>query len=91
MDAKTYPFSAWRLTPGFKPVPVEIANKLDSWGSGELYQDGNGKFFRGEELHETKQACIDAGNASLDAQEAKVKKMIESISKKRAALAKDQP
>lgn len=87
MTDRTYPYTAWTLTPSFKPKPVTLvscyAAYAETWDVSE-----SEKSYHVADLFPTKDAAIAAGWESIHEQEAKLARMRDSLDKKRTALAK---
>lgn len=78
-----FPYTAWRLTPTFKPVEVVIARRSQSW----LISD-QGKYLCSSEVYPTKAEAIEDGRKRIAVTEADITKREARIAKKRAALDK---
>jgi len=85
MTAKTYPYTAWRLLPSFKPVPVEIARVYADYRP-EWLVTNKGTIVGVNTVYDTQADAIAAGRARLEAMSDKYRAMGVSIFKKRAAL-----
>lgn len=86
---RTYPYKAWKLSPSFKPIEVELvksAGKSDYFKHYDLI--ASGRAYHLKELFATKHLAIDDGWSRIAAMQAKVNDSLASISKKRAALQK---
>lgn len=84
-----FPYKAWRLTPGMKPVEVEIVGVNQSWN--RRYKEvraSNESAYAIADLYETKAEAIESGYAVLRNQKAKLDKQQANIDKKLAALLK---
>ena len=91
MTAETnFPYTAWKLTPSFKPAEVVIKSAYRAWGPGEathLISD-SGRYYLVGEIYATRDDAIADGRARLTQQEADIAKKVANIEKKRAALDK---
>lgn len=92
MTAETkFPYTAWKLTPSFKPTEVVIKSEYQgNWGSEEITHliSDSGRYYSVGEIYATRPDAIAGGRARLKEQEADIAKKVASISKKRAALDK---
>lgn len=84
---KQYPYTGWILTISMKPKPVVFV------GGGKCYYGPydtteDGKRYDIGRIYSTKSDAITAGNAQLDVQREKLKRMQERIDKRQAALDK---
>jgi hypothetical protein len=85
MSAQLAPFTAWRLTPGFRPQQVTIVDSRVSFGT-TFFISESGKRFSESELFDTAMAAINHGFQRLGDQEAYIKKLMAGVAKKRKAL-----
>lgn len=89
MTERTYPYQAWVLKPSFKPALVTIERAYKSYSSPNQWDVAEGgKLYSMSELFPTQERAIEVGWQRIHEMEAKLEKTIDSISKKRAALAK---
>lgn len=80
-----YPFTAWMLTPGYRPKEVTITESY--WMSGYLKRD-TGSCIRRENLFDTRAECVTDGFRRLEEAEARIEKQKASNAKRRATLEK---
>lgn len=85
MSARTYPYTAWRLLPSFKPTQVVISGTYSANRPYWLLTD-KGRIIGDSEVHDTCEAAIAAGRAKLEAMSDKYRAMGVSIYKKTQAL-----
>lgn len=85
---RTYPYTAWTLTPSFKPKQVTLVRNYHSGFGGDWDQIEEGRLYSAADLFPTRDAAIDAGWTRIHEQEAKLAKMQDRINKKRENLAK---
>ena len=85
MSTRTFPFTAWRLLPGFGTQKVTVVKASDYFGV-EFYETEKGKTLRGSSLFETEKAAIDFGFQCLGDRGAHIKKLQDGVAKKRKAL-----
>lgn len=84
--SRTYPFTAYVLTPAMQVKKVELVEcgrytkSLHFTARGHSYCDGS--------LHDTPQSAISAGHAKLAAQRSKLQVQQANIEKRAANLAK---
>ena len=86
-----FPYTAWKLTPGFKPVEVLIkAEYRGDWGREEVTHliSDSGRYHSVGEIYATRADAIAGGRTRLKEQEADIAKKVANIAKKRAALDK---
>ncbi len=62
---KDVPFTAYRLTPGFKVVETVIVRAEPSWLGGVQLTDVNGTYRNSASLYDTREAAIAAGSEKL--------------------------
>lgn len=86
MSTRTYPFTAYVLTPAMRVEKVELMRKC-FWRSG-YHETAIGKLYRDSELHGTTQEAIAAGRAKLDEQRRKLHVQQANIEKRAANLDK---
>jgi len=84
---RTFPFTAWRLLPGFTPAKVVLVKQYDGYGGKRLVSDKH-KYYKESDIFDSPKAAIDEGFARLSAQEAHIDKLRAGIDKKHAALIK---
>lgn len=85
----TFPYTAWVLTPSFKPVAVTFVRfryQCPSYGS--LHETDAGKTYRTKNIHQTRAAAIVWGFTDLAEQQAAIDKKQQNLYKRRAALDK---
>ncbi len=82
-----FPYTAWRLTPSFKPVEVVIGRSYKAW-DGDFLVSERGKYLRGSEVFPTKEQAVEFGRKRIAEMEAEITKREGMIAKKRAALDK---
>jgi len=81
MEKRTYPFSAFVLTPSMaKVVEVKLIEKM--WCAPGWHEADSGKVYGDADLHPTPEAAIAAGRAKLDEQRAKLAKQQANIEKR---------
>lgn len=85
MPQKSYPYTAWRLLPSFKPTQVVIAGTYSANHPYWLLSD-TGRIFGVSEVYDTHADAIAAGRAKLEAMSDKYRAMGVSIYKKTQAL-----
>lgn len=87
--SRTYPYTAWTLTPSFKPKQVTLVKAYDSYSNrGEWDVAEGGKLYSAKnDLFASKEDAIAAGWERIHEQEAKLSKMQAGIYKRRTALA----
>lgn len=84
-----FPYKAWRLTPSFKPVEVEITGNNTGWNRRHKeVRASNGSNYQIGDLFESKALAIEDGRTSLRIQQELLNKRQATIDKKLAALAK---
>jgi len=81
----SFPCTAWRLTPSFKPTTVQIVREYSAKHPEWVCSD-TGRLFDRRELFDTQEAAIAAGRDKLDVMGVKARKLVESMSKKSKAL-----
>lgn len=83
---RTYPYTAWRLMPSFKPVQVTLIarHRYDS----DYDTDDNETNRHISNLFASKAAAIAEGRARVEKQAANLAKSLATLDKKRAALQK---
>jgi hypothetical protein len=87
MAKRSYPYKAWALTPSFKPKQIEIVNSYASYFHKDAWDvAASGKNYALTELFETEALAIAEGWRRVEAQQAKLDKMAESLAKKRKSL-----
>ncbi len=89
-NERKFPYTAWRLMPSFKPVPVEIMGPYKgprSWLRRHL-EDSKGKNYPPEDLFDSKQEAIDWARGELNRKQKSANKVQANIDKKRAEIAK---
>ena len=84
MTQKSYPYTAWRLLPSFKPTQVVINDQYPN--HPEWLLSDTGRIFGVSEVHDTCEAAIAVGRAKLEAMSDKYRAMGVSIYKKTQAL-----
>jgi outer membrane receptor for monomeric catechols len=84
MIPRTYPYTAWVLTPSFKLKQVELVKAF----SGNDYCDLTeaGKLYGTSEIHSSIESAISFGRESLKRQRIDLNKKLGNWSKKLAAL-----
>jgi hypothetical protein len=87
MSARTYPYTAWVLTPSFKPKQVTLIRAYSSY-AGNDYGDFTeaGKLYGTSEIHASIEDAISFGRESLKRQRLDLNKKLGNWSKKLAAL-----
>lgn len=85
---KTFPYTAWRLTPSFKPVECEVVEHGRWYGTWEWRRLSTGGRSNADDIYATKADAISAGRAKVEAQEQALAKKRASLDKKIAALDK---
>ena len=92
MTAETkFPYTAWKLTPSFKPTEVVIESAYEgNWGKKEVTHliSGSGRYYPVCDIYATHVDAIAGGRKRLEEQEADIAKKVANIAKKRAALDK---
>ena len=89
--SKKFPYTAWKLTPGFKPVEVVITDECAAvWNSDEpaYFVSESGEYHALGDVFEDRASAIAGGLRRLIEQEAGLAKKAANIAKKRAALVK---
>lgn len=86
MSTRTYPFTAYVLTPEMHVTKVELMRKYD-WRRG-YHETAGGKLYHDSELHGTPQAAIAVGRAKLDNHRSKLQVQQANIEKRAANLDK---
>lgn len=88
MNVKNFPYKAWRLTPGMKPVQVDICRSNGKWDRrSKPVVDSKDKSYALGELFETKQEAIENGHRLLKIQHDRAAKSLASVLKKMDNLA----
>lgn len=87
MNERTYPYTAWVLTPSFKPKEVTLVRHYMAFG-GQDYGDltESGKMYGVTEMFPTKRAAVDEGWRRVGKQKADLDKKLIGIAKRRKAL-----
>lgn len=85
MTQKTYPYTAWRLLPSFKPTQVVISGTYSANHPYWLLTD-KGRIIGESEVFDTCDDAIAAGRAKLAAMGDKYRAMGVNIQKKTQAL-----
>lgn len=83
---RTYPSTAYVLTPAMLVKPVDLARR-SKWYS-DYHETIGGHAYHDCQIHDTPQAAIAAGRAKLDEQRAKLAKQQANIEKRAANLDK---
>lgn len=83
-----FPYTAWRLTPGFKPVECKVIGHGEWWGDIPYRRLATGGTALAEEIYDSKESAIAAGRQKVSVQEAVLAKKRASLDKKTAALNK---
>ena len=84
MTQKTYPYTAWRLLPSFRPTQVAIKGQYPN--HPEWLLTDTGRILGVSEVFDTRADAIAAGRAKLEAMSDKYRAMGVSIQKKTQAL-----
>jgi hypothetical protein len=60
MSTRTYPYTAWALTPSFKPKQVTLTKLYHSWGAGGEWDESDSRklYSATNDLFPTKEAAI---------------------------------
>lgn len=87
MNDRSYPYTAWTLTPSFKPVELTLWALLKH-SSGEWDIATNRKWYHVSKLHLSKSAAIAFGRAEIARQRADLDKKIANLAKREAELNK---
>jgi len=85
---KTYPYTAWRLMPSFKPVEVVLTKEYASFGKSVWDISDQGKVIEHCDIFATRDAAITEGLARLATQQIKLDKKQVNIDKRKVALTK---
>lgn len=87
MSPRTYPYTAWVLTPSFKPKQVTLIRAYSSFRQND-YGDMTklGKCYATSEIHASIEGAISFGRESLKRQRLDLNKRLGNWSKKLAAL-----
>ena len=89
--ATNFPYSAWKLSPSFKPTEVVIESAYEgNWGKKEVTHliSDSGRYYPVGDIYATRADAIAGGRKRLEEQEADIAKKVANITKKRAALDK---
>ena len=85
--SKQYPYTGWILMPSMKPKSVIfVSGGRSYYGPYDTTEDG--KSYGIGHIYSTKSDAITAGNAQLDEQREKLRRMQERIDKRQATLDK---
>jgi len=87
---KTFPYTAWRLMPSFKPAAVEIVGRYSgprSWLRRHV-ECSKGKTYEPRDLFDSKREAIEWARGQLNLKQAAADKVQANIDKKRAEIAK---
>jgi len=86
---KTYPYKAWVLQPSFKPKEVTFVEQALAYGIEDYgCVSETGKWYRRDQIHATKTDAIIFGHSEVRRMQDDLKKKLDSLEKKREALAK---
>jgi len=88
MNITTYPTTAWRLLPSFKPAEVTLVRRQFDHSYPEWHATGKGPSYHSNRLHPTKHAAIAAGRTEVAKLEADLLKRRASLNKRIATLDK---
>lgn len=89
MSPRAYPYTAWVLTPNFKPKQVVLIKAYGTF-SGNDYGDLTEawKLYGVSEIHASIESAISFGRESLKRQRLDLDKKLANFAKKNAALDK---
>lgn len=85
---RIYPRDVWVLTPSFKPKKVTVVRGYEHSSAFEGDYDAGGKYYSVGELYSTPGTAVAAGRAKVEEMEVRMRKLGQSIEKRRAALDK---
>lgn len=85
---KTYPYTAWRLMPSFKPVEVVLTKEYASFGKSAWDISDQGKVIEHCDIFATRDAAITEGLARLAIQQGSLDAKQANIDKRSAVLKK---
>jgi hypothetical protein len=86
--AREYPYSAWVLSSAYIPKPATFVAK--AWGiwADQYDKTAEGKSYKQEAIHKTKQAAIEWGRQQIAAREEYLKKQHALLDARRIKLDK---
>lgn len=89
MTARTYPYSAWVLTPQFKPVQKNFVSAYESW-SQEDYGDNTdgGALYPRASIFLSREDAIKWAKTDIERQQSAIDKKQANLEKRKANIAK---
>lgn len=89
MTERTYPYSAWVLTPQFNPVKKNFVSAYKSFSQGD-YGDNTdgGVLYSRASIFLSREAAIKWAKTDIDRQQSAIDKKQDNLEKRKANIAK---